>query len=1008
MPSIMNRILHEHRVLAIVLASLAIGAPRRLSATDDLDGAPVDFNREIRPLLSEHCIACHGGVKRARRLSFIYREQALGRKKDVIVPGDPDASKLIERITAEEEDDRMPPADHGPRLSERAIELLRRWIREGAKWGEHWAYRRPTSVTIPPVTNPSWCRQPLDHFILDRIEKEGLAPSPPAAPEEWLRRVTFDLIGLPPTPEEVRGLLDDPSDAGFERAVDRLLGSPHFGERWAAMWMDLARYADSQGYEKDSLRTMWPYRDWLIRAFNADMPFDQLTVRQLAGDLLPDATLDDIIATAFHRNTPTNSEGGTDDEEFRVAAIIDRVNTTWEVWQGVTFKCVQCHSHPYDPIEHAEYYRFFAFLNTARDWDLRSDAPKLRVPHDVSRFAAARSIDRRLRELRRAEVEQTARVAAITDWRKLLPEHAASTGQTRLALKPGEGGVVEVHTEGTVSHDSRFTLDFSLPDGLKRLTALRVEVLPRDPDRARHTPELGFVISKLEAELIRVNDDQAATQASNTDPEIEGEADGRDDTAAATSAERVRFSFALGDEAEPFGDAQATLDEDEAGWGAKPRITHPRRLVLVTEGPVELSGFDRLRIVVYQDDAPKDLAPLVMDRSRYSASDSPEWSELISSDNFRSRREEIARLTDDRRKEKAVELPIMAEQERGLRRVTAIFTRGGWLDKKGDVVPGIPMLFGGLPTEEHTAGRAPDRLALARWLVSDVNPLTARVAANRFWEQLFGRGLVETLEDFGSSGMAPSHPRLLDFLALRFRGELGWSVKSLLREIVLSATYRQQARVTPLLRDRDPRNVLLARGPRGRLTAEMVRDNALAVSDLLSRKMFGPSVMPPQPDGIWRAARSKLKWKTATGEDRYRRALYTYWRRSSPYPSMMTFDAPNRLVCAARRLTTNTPLQALVTLNDPVYVECAVALARRMRAEGGSTVESRIRHGYRLAAGSDPSDADVEDLARLHELALATYRREPALAEKMAESPEAAALALVANAILNLDRVLTR
>ncbi len=956
----------------------------------------VDFGRDVRPIFNRHCIACHGGVKQSSGLSFVYRNRVLatGRAgKPIVRPGDPSGSFLLERVTAGD-DDRMPPADHGPRLGEEDVATLRRWIAAGAPWNEHWAFVPPVRHAIPEVSDPAWCRETLDAFVLHRLDREGLRPGAGADRVEWLRRVSLDLIGLPPSLDEVEDFLADRSPDAHARVVDRLLASPHFGERWAAVWLDLARYADSQGYEKDNLRTMWPYRDWVIRAFNADMPFDDFTVRQLAGDLLPDATLDDIIATAFHRNTPTNAEGGTDDEEFRVTAVIDRVGTTWEAWQGVTFKCIQCHAHPYLPVPHEDYYRFMAFLNTTADWDLSDDAPRLAVPWDLSLFGRAREIDRELARLRRDEVAGTARRAEETKWSPLSPVRAESTGQTQLVPRTNDQGAVEIWTEGTVSHDSRFTLELAPPPDVRRITALRIDVLPRDPRRAPHSPELGFVLSEVKAELLV--DDPTVTASGGTGSDADGE-----------KPVPLSFAAALGDESEPFSDATATLEPHTAGWGAKPRITHPRRLVLVLARPVAVDAGHRLRLTIRQEDAPNDMMPLVMGRSRYSVTSDERWTALLRDPEFTERRGAIARLVAERRAMGGPLLPVVAEQEPSLRRRTTVFVRGNWLDKGAPVEPGLPGLFGDAPPGDAPPGDGPPRLAMARWLASSDNILTARVAVNRIWNQLFGTGLVETLEDFGPSGQRPSHPEVLDFLALRFGDDLDWSVKRLLRELVLSATYRQSARVPAELADRDPDNRLLARGPRKRLSAEMIRDNALAVSGLLTRRIGGPPAMPPQPEGLGRAARSSVEWKTSTGTERYRRGVYTLWRRSNVYPSMATFDAPSRLVCTARRVTTNTPLQALAALNDPVQIECAVALAGRMLAASDSDRE-RIVHGHRLATGRAPSRADLRSLLALHAAALEAYRADPALSEQLAGDPGKSALALVANAILNLDAVITR
>lgn len=1005
-----NLLLRNPGSIALILLVSFLQWPRSSSAAE----GRIDFSEEIRPLFNEHCIACHGGVKQTSGLSFIYEERTKqpARSGNIpIIPGKPDQSELIKRVTAEDPDERMPPPDHGPALKPSEIDLLARWIQGGAEWETHWSFIPPQPTPLPQVQDPSWCRQPLDYFILKKLETNGLKPSPEANPREWLRRVTFDLTGLPPTLPEIESFLNDHQPGAYERVVDRLLGSPRYGERWATLWMDLARYADSQGYEKDGLRTMWPYRDWLIRAFNQDMPYDEFTVRQLAGDLLPEASMDDLIASAFHRNTPTNVEGGTDDEEFRTVAVIDRVNTTWEVWQGLTFKCTQCHSHPYDPIEHEDYYRFLSFFNTSEDWDLRSEQPKLDIPVQRQDYDQARELDRHIEQLRSERIQDTDNLDAQTDWTYLTPSHAGSSHQTELVLKENEHGIPEILTQGTVSHDSKFELLFPLPEEMKRLEAIRIDVLPVDPEKALYAPELGFELSEVKAQILPAHEEtEKAASRAKTSPEKSDSSGAKDEKGKEQTEEEKRLpgeimlALALGDEADPISPDKDTLDPNQSGWGANPRITHPRRLVLVPEKAVELPENAILKLTIRQEAAPNDLAPLVMNRSRYAVTSQTRWTQLMEDSPFQQRESELADLEKKRAAIPTVaSLPVMSEQEHDLQRGTAVFLRGNWLDKGEPVEPAIPGLFGSLETQ-----KPPDRHDMARWLVSDSNPLTARVAVNRYWEQLFGAGLVETVGDFGSSGLPPTHPKLLDFLARRFQNQMDWSMKELLRELVLSSTYRQSATVTPELRETDPGNRLYARAPRNRLNAEMIRDNALAVSGLLADRMNGDPVMPPQPDGIWRAARSNLKWETAEGADRYRRALYTFWRRLSPYPAFILFDAPSRVVCNVRRISTNTPLQALATLNDPAFIECAVAFAQRMKEESGPGVRDWIAHGYLLATGEMPRRQDHDDLVDLYHQALKTYQEKPSQAAALAANPEEAALALVANTILNLDAVLTK
>ena len=932
------------------------------------------FVTKVWPIFARRCITCHGGVKPKAGVSFVYPETVLPPGKSVVVPGKPDDSELIRRVSSSDASYRMPPADHGEGLSAGEIGVLREWVERGAPWPQHWAFR-PASLSVPHrPEHGNWCRGGLDCWIFEHIRSAGAYPSAEETPVRWLRRASFDLTGLPPDEDLISELVHSDRPDARERVVDRLLASPAFGERWASVWLDLARYADSQGYEADNLRTMWPYRDWVIRAFNADVPFDAFTIKQLAGDMLPDRTLDDEIATAFHRNTPTNSEGGTDDEEFRTVAVIDRVNTTWEVWMGLTFKCVQCHNHPYLPIEHREYYRFLALFNTTRDWDLPNEKPLLRVPLDRHQFERARQLDAEREELEQSLVRETRRRTEQSPWYYLEPVYADSTYLTELVIRHADG-IPEIHTAGTVSHDSKFTLVFDVPERLRRITAFCVEVLPRDPAKAVHTPELGFVISEIKGWVIEADDDPAAAK-------------GRP----------ISFRWALGDETLPFGDPMASLKPDKPGWGAKPRLTHPRRLVLVPDQPLTLNPKQRIKLVIRQEDAPRGYSPLVMNRSRYAVTDDPSWTSWTGSDRFVKLMQRLSQIRSQRAKIAGVNLPVMREQDPWLRRVTAVFRRGNWMDKTDPVEPGLPRFLG-------TRTRVRDRLALARWLVGPENPLTARVVVNRFWQELFGEGLVSTPDDFGPMAPYPTSRGALDYLAVRFVDGHGWSVKRLLREIVLSATYRQQNAVSPDAPDAP----MLARGPRQRLAAEMLRDNALSVAGLLSRKMFGPPVMPPQPPGIWRAARSSLRWKTSEGEDRYRRGVYVIWRRTSPYPSFMIFDAPQRVVCSSRRVVTNTPLQALVCLNDEAYVECAKALAERVRHElPEADPKQWIARMYALAVGSTPDEPTLAVLEDVYRYALVEYQADPSLARATGLPADRAALALVANTILNLDPVLNR
>jgi mono/diheme cytochrome c family protein len=964
----------------VALILVALGPRATQGDAVDAKGAErVSFNAHIRPIFAKHCVSCHGGVKQASGLSLIYREQALAEADSglaPIVPGSAEESYLIDRISDPDPESRMPPAEHGPPLSAEEINVVRRWIDQGADWEQHWSFTPPEAQPLPEVTRRHWPRDPLDRFVLARMEEAGLAPAPDAARAEWLRRVTFDLIGLPPTPEEYAAFeLDNRSDA-FEQVVDRLLASPQFGERWASMWLDLARYADTVGFEKDPHRDIWPYRDWLVRALNDDMPFDQFTVRQLAGDLLPEATLADRLATAFHRNTQLNTEGGTDDEEYRLAAVLDRVSTTWQAWQATTFGCTQCHSHPYDPFRHEEYYRFVAFFNTSRDADLPTDAPRLSVPDDATKWPEAERLDRRIDALQQRMFEIQRPLAQDRGrWQPLAATNASATGNATMVIASDPAdGAVEVRAEGTITAGSTFTVEFDL-SGLDRLAALRIDALPKDEEAARKIPEDGFVLSRLQGELV--------------------DADGQ------TVAE-VPFKTAFCDEPAPLNDPQESLRDRPEGWGEFTRMSYRRYAVFIPEQGVEVPPGSRLKLMMNFGQSDSGGGALAIERGRFAASSSDDWIALASDSEYAKLERRLGRLQKERAAIPGVAVPIMVEQPTEFARRTQVFARGNWLDREAEVTPGVPAIMPPL-----SEGSPADRLAMARWLVSGENPLTARVMVNRLWQALFGIGIVETAEDFGTSGELPSHPELLDHLALRFQDEHDWSVKRMLRDLVLSSTYRQSGAATSEKLAIDPRNRLLSYGPRTRLSAEMVRDQALALSGRLSTKMYGKPVMPPQPEGVWRSVYNGEQWVAAEGEDRYRRAVYTYWKRTSGYPALATFDMPSRDVCVVRRIATNTPLQALATLNDEAYVELAQGYAERMAAASGEPAE-QIAAGYRFATGRAIHVAKLNRLLQLYQESCAAYDADPTAAAPLAANRETYGLTIVANALLNLDELLTK
>lgn len=982
-------------LLPAIAAFFLVGCSRDKSGSGDgkvAAPARIDFNRHIRPILNQNCTACHGGVKMAGGISFIYREEATRTGESgrlTIVPGKPEKSEMIARVTSKDEEFRMPKPEHGPRLSDDEIALLRQWISEGAEWSEHWAFVPPQPQTIPNVKNTAAAPTPIDRFIVARLESEGLAPSPAEERATLLRRVSLDLTGLPPTAAETKEFLESTKSNAYEGVVDRLLASPHFGERWATVWLDLARYADSKGYEKDDRRMIWPYRDWLVDALNRNLPYDRFLVEQLAGDLLPDASLDQRIATAFHRNTQTNDEGGTDDEEFRIAALLDRTATTWLATNGVTFNCVQCHAHPYDPIRHEEYYRFAAFFNNTRDTDLDNEHPVLRVAEDPGCRDEVDRLQRQLRAIR----EQTYSVgrdlaAAETQWVDAVIAAASAKPSATFELREGAAFAV-----GAVNAQSVF--EFRIPTIPADTAALRLEVFPENPDIVRHSPEFGFVVKRVDAAIVLSDGTETPVKIrrffadtpnqftdSNGPPPVPGPVDPKKPAPASPPPPLAPGYF----------------------FAANPTVDRTRWIVAVPESPLTLPTGATL-VLRLKHDAYIASKSAPARRVRVVTSSDAKWTAAAGDPDLAAADASATELLAALNAIPHVRMPVMEELPANEHREMLVYGRGNYLVKEGEPLePGVPELFPPLPPDAPR-----NRLTLAEWFVAPGHPLTSRVAVNRFWEQLFGTGIVETLEDFGSVGEPPSHPELLDWLALRFERELQWDVKALLRAIVTSATYRQSARMTPAAIERDPRNRLLARGPRNRLTAEMVRDQALAASGLLSRELHGPPVMPPQPEGVWAAVYSNHKWVDETGPDRYRRSLYTYLRRSAPYPSFLTFDAPAREACTPRRSPTNTPLQSLVTLNDPVYVEAAVALGDRMFQQTGADLRERVIHGFRLIATREPTDRELAPLVELYSDSLQLLESEARLPYPV-EAPELKrrAFAAVASAMLNLDCVLTK
>lgn len=919
----------------------------------------IDFARDIRPILNAKCSECHGGVTASGSLSFVYEDRVINYEADtgevVVVPGKPDESELFRRITSDDEDEIMPQPDAHPPLTKTEIDLIRQWILQGAKWSGHWAYEQPKSKLAANSKFDSLAKNEIDRYLFSRLERENLKPAKVESPGRLLRRLSIGLTGVPPTLDQIEAFelaYRFDIDQAVKNAVDDLLDSPAFGERWASMWLDVVRYADSGGLGQDQRRSIWVYRDWVVRAFNQNMPFDQFTIKQLAGDLLPEPTLDDLVATACHRNTQTNNEGGTDDEEFRIEAVIDRVNTTWQAWGGVTFGCVQCHDHPYDPFRHEEYYQFADFFNGTADSDVGNDGPRIRIPTDRRKFAERQILNGQWESLRQNILDRGVELRDATQWKPIGQLEVNSQNGVKYVLETRDD-IVQFHTEGTISQNTQTLINVKA-DGLPQqpLTALRLAVLPLDPATALHSPEWGFWLTNLKAFVVGPK--------------------GKDDK---PRREEIKFRWSVPDYAWMPTDPFVGVQPNGKNWSAHTRIHRERQLVLVPSEPIELTGDQQLRIEISCGKLSGGAHPLIIKRGHLAVTSDARWGKFGEKDSpVRKQHAQANKLRQKIEKLGGTHTPIMAERPAHLRRPTHVFIRGNMMDKGDRVFAALPDSLTNSTAAVKSGNDQPDteplnRLDMARWWASPENPLTARVFVNRVWAQLFGVGIVPTLEDFGSSGDKPTHPELLDYLALRFQNEHKWQIKSLVREMALSYAYRQSAKVTKALYDRDPDNRLLARGPQLRLTAEAVRDNMLAVGGLLSNKVGGSPVRPPIPAGIWNPFDGGDRWNTAKqgDENRYRRSIYVYVKRSIPFPTFATFDAPSREFCTPRRLTSNTPLQALFTLNDEAFVECAEALGQRIENEFTGSLGVRLAKAHLLATGRQPNQNRVEELLRLHD-----------------------------------------
>jgi Protein of unknown function (DUF1553)/Protein of unknown function (DUF1549)/Planctomycete cytochrome C len=988
---------------------------------------PLRYNRDIRPILSENCFSCHGPDANHRKagLRLDVREETLKAVESgeiAIVPGEIGKSALWERMNSTDADDVMPPPKAHKTVTVAQKEKLRLWIEQGAKYEPHWAYAplAPLPMALPVVQRGDWARNDLDRFILARLESEGLAPSAAATKETLIRRVSLDLTGLPPTPTEVDGFLADESEQAYEKVVERLLKSPRYGERMAVDWLDAARYADSNGYQVDRDRELWPWRDWVIRAFNDNKPFDQFTIEQIAGDLLPEATLEQRIATGFHRNHMMNEEGGIIPEEFLAEYTADRVETTAAVWLGQTFNCCRCHDHKFDPFTQRDFYALKAFFHNVPEKGvgiysnpIRINSPpflKLPAPEIEAKISQLNARMQTVNDQLEALAGESA--AGLEEWARRVA--AAAVVWEPVEILSASGGdapprvdaptrTVEIGPQETRANTIKISA--RLPAG--RVTALQLECATTAPAASFQWSELKVTAraagnaqpsSALKMRAIAAGDSLAATETTKV-------LDNDRKTRVAISVTPERVAHAVF-ELEPALVIDAAPAEIEIELGVENANGPSHWRISTTATETELLVPADLAAIAGNEDAQRSAA----ERQQLAAF------RLAQQPPHRALSDELTRLKKQLTAAEGEIPTTLVMEEMKEPRPTFVLLRGAY-DKPGErVTAATPAVLPALADDQPR-----NRLGLARWLVSPQNPLTARVTVNRLWQQVFGTGLVKTSEDFGAQGEPPSHPELLDWLAGEFIRS-GWDVKHMMQLMVTSATYRQQSRLTPLLRERDPENRLLARGPRFRLPAEGVRDQALAASGLLVEKIGGPSVRPYQPPGLYEqitAGSGATVYVPGKDDDLHRRSLYTYWKRSVPNPAMLLFDAPFRESCTLRRPRSNTPLQALDLMNDPTYVEAARFLAQRMMQEGGEAVDARLAHGFRLLLARPPRPAEMSVLRAAYERAHADFEKDVEAARALLTVGEAktdaqlspielAAFTAVASTMLNLDEVITK
>ncbi len=1008
---------------------------------------PVDFGREIRPLLSENCFTCHGPdeTKRMAGLRLDTREGALSRIK----AGDAAASALFLRINHQNKAMRMPPVASGRALNEKQIELIKRWIDEGAAWKTHWSYAAPERSAPPAVKDKAWVKTPIDFFVLARLEKESLKPSPEADRETLIRRVTLDLTGLPPTPDEVTAFAKDKAPNAYETIVDRLLASRHYGEKMALHWLDLSRYADTHGYHIDSHRVMWPWRDWVIGAFNNNKRWDEFVVEQLAGDLLPNPTPEQHLASGFNRNHMINFEGGAIADEYQTEYVIDRVETTANVFMGMTMGCARCHDHKYDPISQRDFYRFFAFFNTVDEKGLdgrRGNAEPRMFVASSGQINKIERMDAEIKARRKRLCGKDVDEAQVA-WEKTLPPAAAMQRRLSQGLElhhEFEGGLED--SSGHYRSAKMVAGETSFDDGVVgRAAELSVEekvALAADVMNDEGKPfTLAVFVNPTHERAVRLFEKgpafQAYTGVSTYVPyykrgsPITIQAGGR----RLVSAEPLLFMVYT----------HVAIAYDGAAGFRLFFDGRPVGLRVVNDGPAQFANSEPLTIREFQgmmDDlrvygravSVEELTDLALDLSPLRTAEIPlakrsrkEKDRLrayfLASKAAPAEMKESAALLnklETERQHLGEVVPgamVMAEMKEKPREAF-VLGRGDYRNKGDKVEAMVPAALPPLP-----AGAPSNRLGLARWLTGPSHPLMARVTVNRFWQNYFGTGLVKTSEDFGSQGESPSHPELLDWLATELVRST-WDVKAMQKMLVMSAVYRQSSRTTPVLQERDPENRLLARMSRFRLPAELVRDNALAASGLWNPQIGGASVFPYQPAGLWDELAfgrefTAQRYTPSHGQDLYRRGIYTFWKRTVPPAGLSTFDAPDREKCLSRRSVTNTPLQALALMNDPTFVEAARHLAQRMLREGGQSAKGEIAVGYRRVVARQPNPKEIALLTGVAARQTALYRADEhaarallAVGESKADSQlpaaELAAWTNVASMILSLDEAITK